>query len=154
MFRLFVYGTLKRGQANHRLIPPDAKIEKALCGGMLYDLGRFPALALPPSLMLALGTEDCEADAKLSGQPRRDMLRRSIQGELVTFRDPSAWVPSIDRLEGYIPSSPKRSLYIRVLTAAATAGGESVTAWTYAANALPLGSMTPIPDGSWASPRQ
>ena len=137
--RLFVYGTLKRGFHNHRLVAQATAIQPAWTWGRLWHLhAGFPALEVPDGLILAFG----------SAQPRRDAgiqvmtppVRVSkpagdwdwVSGELVTLADPDVDLPPIDRLEGF-RSTAARNLYDRVLvTVWVNDGGlEPVTAWTY-----------------------
>lgn len=111
--RLFVYGTLKRGQANHARFCANAiDIVPAATWGRLYalDLG-FPALEVPPSLILAQGTDDPLADAATqAGWPEAgfDLLDGDwdlVEGELMTFPDPLWDLPPMNRLEGFGPGA-------------------------------------------------
>ena len=123
----FVYGTLKRGQSNYPLV------EAAVCGvvpatirGRLYDVGPFPALA--------------EGDEAVRGE-----VLAVDPGEL------SRLLAMLDQLEGYLPSDPAGSIYLRrVVTAATDAGGE-VAAYAYVYNGDPAG-LRHLPDGEWRGP--
>jgi gamma-glutamylaminecyclotransferase len=44
--RVFVYGTLKRGFGNHRLLARAALVGEATIRGSMHDLGAFPAVAI------------------------------------------------------------------------------------------------------------
>jgi gamma-glutamylcyclotransferase (GGCT)/AIG2-like uncharacterized protein YtfP len=136
IFRLFVYGTLKRGCSNHRRFCAGARsIEPAVVWGRLYHLqAGFPALEVPEELILARGTSDPLADARRQqevGTPPFDRPTGDwdlIHGELVTFTNPLRELPPIDRLEDFRPGRP--SLYQRVLVAV-QCGNNSIPAWTY-----------------------
>jgi gamma-glutamylcyclotransferase (GGCT)/AIG2-like uncharacterized protein YtfP len=153
--RLFVYGTLKRGQANHARFCANATgIVPAFTWGRLYalDLG-FPALEVPPTLILAQGTCDPLADAATQaswpgvGFDRPDGDWDLIEGELMTFADPLRDLPPIDRLEGFRPGG--HSWYGRVLIPARS-GTVVVTAWTYdGASVKAQGTRT----RTWGAPR-
>jgi gamma-glutamylcyclotransferase (GGCT)/AIG2-like uncharacterized protein YtfP len=45
---VFVYGTLRRGEANdiHRLLPPPRFVGQAAMAGVMYDLGAYPGVVL------------------------------------------------------------------------------------------------------------
>jgi len=136
LFRLFVYGTLKRGYWNHeRFCRSAVSIEEATVRGRLYEMpSGIPVLRVSEESMFALGTEDPLADA--ATQDHFDLPHDTqtlgewlmIRGELLTLSDPSRDLPPIDRLEGYRPG--RFSLYRRVLVPATTSGG-IVAAWTY-----------------------
>ncbi|WLQ13238.1 gamma-glutamylcyclotransferase family protein [Hahella aquimaris] len=134
--QLFVYGTLKRGYANHtRFCAHAQSIEPAAVWGRLYHLmAGFPALEIPQRAVLAHGTTDPLADAQTQAQLKTPRFQRPtgdwdlIRGELVTFANPSRDLPSIDRLEGFRPWG--RSLYRRVLVAAKK-GRVVLPVWIY-----------------------
>ena len=155
--RLFVYGTLKRGYHNHRLVPQAAAIQPAWTWGRLWHLrAGYPALEVPDRLILAHGSDQPRRDAGIQvtttplpvGQPAGDW--DWISGELVTLTDPAVDLPPIDRLEGF-RANGSRSFYDRVLvTVWVNDGGlESVTAWTYDGRQLPgrLGRCSDWPPG-------
>jgi gamma-glutamylcyclotransferase (GGCT)/AIG2-like uncharacterized protein YtfP len=136
ILRLFVYGTLKRGNWNHQRFCAQAQsIEPAVVWGRLYHLhAGFPALEVPEGLILARGTTDPMADARRQqeidtprfGRPTGDW--DLIHGELVTFTDPQRDLPPIDRLESFRPGG--HSMYQRVMVAV-LCGRTSIPAWTY-----------------------
>jgi gamma-glutamylcyclotransferase (GGCT)/AIG2-like uncharacterized protein YtfP len=47
---VFVYGTLRRGEANdiNRLLPAPRFVGQALIAGVMYDLGAYPGVRLAP----------------------------------------------------------------------------------------------------------
>ena len=138
---LFVYGTLRRGQANHdRFCRNAIDIQPATTWGRLYDLGAFPALEVPESAILAHGTADPLADAATQARLTANLPPHAvnhppsgdwdlIQGELITFPDPARDLPPIDRLEGFRPLG--KSYYQRVLVTARKRNAATCTAWTY-----------------------
>lgn len=136
VIRLFVYGTLKRGFANHERFCSRARsIEPAVVWGRLYHLpAGYPALEVPESSVLAYGTPDPRADAQTQDHAHSLLFQRPagdwdlIKGELATFDDPELDLPPIDRLEGFDPGG--HSLYRRVLTTARTSRG-LLSAWVY-----------------------
>ncbi len=122
---VFVYGTLKRGFANHDRFCRDAiDIQPATVWGRLYDLGAYPALEVPEEFILAHGTSDPLADAATQARHAAHMPASAltppppgdwdlIHSELITFLDPTRNLPPLDYLEGFRPDSS--SLYRRVL---------------------------------------
>lgn len=149
-FKLFVYGTLKRGFSNHdRFCDGALSVEEASACGDLYDLPfGFPALVVPEKSIQAVGTADYAFDAaeqhRLDGTPqRRAFVEPRVYGEVFTFEDPEDRLPELDRLEGFDPDGT--SLYRRVLIPVEAA--QSVTvAWAYVTE-RPVG--TRVPDGRW-----
>ena len=57
-------------------------------------------------------------------------------------------MPALDRIEGYSPSQPDSSLYLRSTTEVALPTGPSVEAWVYFYNA-PLGQAPRITSGDY-----
>ena len=135
-FKLFVYGTLKRGYWNHEQFCARAQsICPAAVWGRLYHLyAGFPALDVSEDTILAYGTADPVADA--CKQQATDCLSFDrppgdwdmVRGELVVFANPIRDLPPIDRLEGFRPG--KHCMYQRVMVPAQCAG-HIVPVWTY-----------------------
>ncbi|MDP9426651.1 MAG: gamma-glutamylcyclotransferase [Actinomycetota bacterium] len=150
--RLFVYGTLKRGERNHnRFCRGFASAEKATVRGRLYDLPfGFPALVVPVQDVHTAGSDNYLADARLSHEaetsPTEDLSGWDVvHGELMTFDDPERRLPEIDGLEGFRPG--EQGLYTRVLIAVTLpGGGKTVLAWAYS---VEQGSGVRLPGGSW-----
>ena len=131
----FVYGTLKRGQANYPLLAPYARaVLPATARGQLRDLGLFPAL------VDAAGV---------------------VRGELIRIE--SAAMPAalaiIDALEGYDPADPAGSMYVRRVIPVRPGDGADEDAYAYFYNRDPAG-LTPVPElpplggvagGGWAA---
>ena len=141
--RLLVYGTLKRGFANHdRYCRGAVDIRPARVVGRLYDLGSFPALEVPDDTILAHGTADPAADvatqARFEGGPPQhpELLEKAytrpgwplVHGELMIFDDPNDRLPRLDRLEGFYPGEP--GLYRRVLVSVSVFTAMT-PAWAY-----------------------
>lgn len=125
----FVYGMLKRGQANHHLIEVAVRdVIPATVAGRLYDLGPFPALG-----------------------PGADRVR----GELLLI-DPivlAYTLTVLDELEGYQPSDPQGSIYVRRVVTAVTDEGAEIAANVYFYNRAtdacaispPASGQAPVP---------
>ena len=137
----FVYGTLRRGHANHARFCRNAiDIRPATTWGRLYRLpAGYPALEVPESAILAHGTADPRADAATQARLATTLPPQAadcppagdwdlIHGELITFPDPARDLPPLDRLEGFRPG--QASLYHRVL-AQARVRGKAVAVWVY-----------------------
>lgn len=157
-FRLFVYGSLKRGQANHA--PFCARFVSAATAtvwGRLYlKPSGYPMLVVPEADVLAVGSSDPMADAallvRLSSPPpnAKGALEgdwEPIQGELFTFDDPQDRLPRLDALEDFRPGED--CLYHRAIVPVHHTRTE--LAWTFIAPAgrLPPGSTRMGP--SWPS---
>ena len=123
----FVYGTLKRGQANHHLIAAAVRaITPATVAGRLYDLGPFPALG-----------------------PGDDRVR----GELLLV-EPTLLPETLailDELEGYQPTDPHGSIYLREVVPALTADGDLIAASLYRYN-RDTARLRYLPTGEWLGP--
>ena len=123
----FVYGTLKRGQANHHLIAAAVRsATPATIHGRLYDVGPFPALA--------------EGDD-------------AVRGELLLIEptELARVLAILDDLEGYAPSDPTGSIYLRRVVAAATDDGREVAAHAYFYN-RDTAALCHLPAGEWHGP--
>lgn len=109
MTSFFVYGTLKRGQANFALLAAHAEsVDSAVAHGILYDLGAFPALI--------------EGDGDVHG----DIVRMAEVSDRHI-------VPHLDALEGFDPSDPSRSLFVRrpILVSTPHNGAERALAYFF-----------------------
>lgn len=127
----FVYGTLKRGEINHRLLAPYlVSVEAARLAGSLYDVGEFPAL--------------------LQGDG-------TVHGDLIRI-DPDRLpdlLPVLDRLEECIPDDDEASLYHRRVVTVTTESGVGETAFVYFYNSAhpylpPPERLDRVPDGRWS----
>lgn len=88
---VFVYGTLRRGQALHgQLERAGAEfVGEGWIRGRLYDLGEYPG-AVPS-----------------------DLGNEQVFGELYRLGRPSEQLPILDEVEECDPDDPERSLFIR-----------------------------------------
>jgi len=106
---LFVYGTLRRGFPLHHHL-------KRLGAGFvvtgkvqaeLFDLGKFPG-------------------ARKSTKPGK-----TVQGELYRLRRPESALKVLDKVEGFSPRNPEKSLFQRATTEVILPNGELRLAWIY-----------------------
>lgn len=162
ILRLFVYGTLKRGFWNHdRFCRGVLDVQEAMVCGRLYEMfSGIPVLKVPDRDILASGTTDPLADvatqARLSNrmalclEPTPESATVGdwgpVSGELLTFDDPEARLPAIDRLEGFHPGGS--SLYKRVLVPV-QADGAVCPVWLYVGTESTLIRSTPTGRFSW-----
>jgi len=123
--QIFVYGTLKCGESNHRLLAGKyLNVRPAATHGLLFDLGFFPA-------------------AWLRGN-------RFIYGEVFEFEDVEEVLPSLDRLEGH-PNHYRRVLV--PIFDSETLEADGTEAWAYEYHRK-LGGNLLIPSGVWLGCRQ
>src|SRR5690349_20067775 len=98
----FVYGTLKQGQSNYPLVAAAVRAAiPATIRGRLYDVGPFPALAA--------------GDEAVRGEVL--MVEPAELPRLLTV---------LDALEGFVPSDPAGSMYLRRVVSAATDDGREI----------------------------
>jgi gamma-glutamylcyclotransferase (GGCT)/AIG2-like uncharacterized protein YtfP len=128
----FVYGTLRPGQANYRLLLKGytvAEIPAKIEGMALYSLRTFPIIV------------DAGPDSVVQGDL---MVVHPVHYEQA--------VRALDHLEGYDPAlDPESSLYRRVRRQVLLDTGGSALAWVYLGNRALLSDYmhAPIPDGDW-----
>ena len=148
-FDMFFYGTLKRGQRNHRFCHDAARMREASVQGSLYELPEgYPALVVPEQNIRAVGTSDPSRDARIGHEHTRweipTVEDSAVFGELYTFGDPEERLPAIDKLEEFVPGDPS-SPYRRVLIPARTEDG-ALLAWAYVIRGA---RGTRLPRGRW-----
>ena len=122
---VFFYGTLMAGFDRRTRAGIDAKLSflgHGSIGATLFDLGPYPA-AVPSA-------------------------EHRVRGELYEVSDPAAVLAVLDDMEGYTPSDPDRSLYLRRRAVVTLNGGRTEEAWVYFYNA-PLGHAPRIPSGDY-----
>jgi gamma-glutamylcyclotransferase (GGCT)/AIG2-like uncharacterized protein YtfP len=148
--RVFVYGTLKRGQSNHeRFCRGFISAQEATIRGRLYELPYgFPALVVPGANVQAIGTTDYLADVELQNRAQARLQENligwyTVYGELISFDDPEERLPALDRLESFHPG--EESLYKRVLIPV-TLPRTVESAWTYVVESV---SGRYLPGGCW-----
>lgn len=152
---VFVYGSLKRGQVNHARCDGYLGAREASVPGRLWTLPEgWPALEVTPGLRLALGSLDYAEDAALSRPYTRAVHAptpaaplRWITGEVLTFDDPEARLPALDRFEGY--DADGHSLYERWLVPVRFADGRWMAAWTYLAPDPVPAAWRPFDQAAW-----
>jgi gamma-glutamylcyclotransferase (GGCT)/AIG2-like uncharacterized protein YtfP len=120
-----VYGTLKRGEANHHLLAEgrSAHVADGYVRGALYDLGPYPALV--------------------------DGVGR-VAVEVYRLRDDSL-LELLDQLEDYRPLDEAASEYLRRRVGVAVSDSGTLDAWVYLFN-RPVAHLRPVPDGRWPPP--
>jgi len=119
MHRLFVYGTLRRGEANHGLLQSARCLfRQARAKGVLVDTG--------------------------SGYPAMREGDGDVVGELYEVDDET--LGRTDELEDYFGPGDPRNLYERVLRPVRTEAGE-MDAWVYVSDRF--GASPVIPSGDW-----
>ena len=122
---VFFYGTLMTGFAHQTRAQLGRRLRligRGSIPGALFDVGIYPA-AIP------------DADAR-------------VWGEMHQILEPDAVLPVLDEIEGYHPSQPDASLYVRSTTPVTLADGFVASAWVYFYNA-PLGNALRIESGDY-----
>jgi gamma-glutamylcyclotransferase (GGCT)/AIG2-like uncharacterized protein YtfP len=123
--KVFFYGTLMAGFDRRRRAGIDTRMHflgRGWVAGALFDLGLFPAAIPAP-------------DGR-------------IWGELYQVdKDPSV-MQKLDEIEGFRPSEPDASLYIRLEVGVTLDSGAADSAWVYFYNA-PLGRAERIASGDY-----
>jgi gamma-glutamylcyclotransferase (GGCT)/AIG2-like uncharacterized protein YtfP len=122
---VFFYGTLMSGFKRPGRTRVDLALESAGHGwiqAILFDLGIYPA-------------------AIRSAEGR-------VRGEVYRMRDSESVLLMLDEIEGYRPSQPDASLYVRQETPVAFDDGRRADAWVYFYNA-PLGRAQRIESGDY-----
>jgi gamma-glutamylcyclotransferase (GGCT)/AIG2-like uncharacterized protein YtfP len=122
---VFFYGTLMTAFKRAGRSRIDAKLTpvgRGTIGAALFDLGIYPA-AIPSS----------------------DGL---VHGEVHRMADAADVVAVLDEFEGFRPSEPDSSLYVRSETTVTFADGREAQAWAYFYNA-PLGGAQRIASGDY-----
>lgn len=124
---VFVYGTLLRGEANHRrLRGARLRAAKASVAGQLYDTGRgYPAMT----------TETTSPEAYAA----------AVLGEV--YEVDTATLRSLDELEDFYGPDDLRNEYERVRIEVETEDGK-LMAWTYVYKQAPTSGKR-ISGGDW-----
>jgi gamma-glutamylcyclotransferase (GGCT)/AIG2-like uncharacterized protein YtfP len=123
--QIFFYGTLRTGFNRTTRAGIDDFLKfagRGSIGGKLFDLGIYPA-AVPAT------------DSR-------------VWGEVFEMTDAPKVLNALDRIEGYRPAEPDRSLYNRVQVDVAMDDGRTEHVWVYFYNA-PLGRAPRIPSGDY-----
>ena len=130
--RLFVYGTLRPPSAPPALahiLRLASSLGPAWVPGLLYDLGSYPGAIASPS----------------GAQEHR------IHGAVLQLAGPRAWLPELDVYEGFDPSSPDTSLFVRTPCTATLVSGQALRCWIYLYRGTPAAGAH-IPSGRWEGP--
>ena len=122
---MFFYGTLMAGFDRRRKAGIDDKLAYIGRGSIkaaLFDLGLYPAAVPAPD--------------------------RQVWGEVYEVTDAETVLPALDTIEGFSPSQPDTSLYLRTQVDVTLPDGARGPAWVYFYNA-PLGRARRIPSGDY-----
>ncbi len=123
--KVFFYGTLMSGFDRRHRAGLDGRLSflgRAWTRGHLYDLGLYPG---------AVPAEDGR-----------------FWGEVYETLEPGPVFEALDEIEGFDPSDPDRSLYVRQKAEVTFPEGTSIDAWVYFYNA-PLGHAERIESGDY-----
>jgi gamma-glutamylcyclotransferase (GGCT)/AIG2-like uncharacterized protein YtfP len=123
---IFFYGTLMapfNRPGRQRITSKLTAKGRGTIRAALFDLGIYPA---------AIPADD----------------NSTVWGEVYETSDAQSVLGVLDEIEGYRPSEPDRSLYMRVLTNVTLEDGRVEKAWAYFYNA-PLGQAQRIPSGDY-----
>ena len=155
---LFVYGTLRSDQPEHRTHSPRSLSRSiASVTGTLYELDEgYPLLIVPATSIVLPASRDWLRDWNqatmfdLATIPDPSQERSShIWGELIEIPlEPDA-LTKPDKWEGFSLDRP--SIYQRVFIPATLADGRMVAAWAYVTTQNPTTAKL-IPDGVWERP--
>ena len=157
-WRLFVYGTLKRGERNHAPYCHDVvDVQVAAVWGRLHHLtAGYPMLEVPRRHVILLGTADYESDAArkadLDAAPPATPCQATaphgdwqlISGEVITLAGHGHSMRGIDALENFQPLG--HGTYLRVVVPLARLDDVPLDSpsfvWTYIAPAgrIPTGA--------------
>ena len=104
--KIFVYGTLRKGFPLHKYLSDKAEfIGAGSIRGVLYDLGDYPGV-LPSN-------------------------EGEVHGELYELENGSTHLNVLDRVEGYDPTNPQKSLFVRSLADVSLPDKKTTKAWVY-----------------------
>ena len=123
---VFVYGTLMspfNRPGRQRVTPKLNYAGRGTINAALFDLGIYPAAV-----------------------PAHD--QSVVWGEVYQTNDAPSVLSTLDEIEGYRPTEPDRSLYMRTLTDVTLEDGSVQKAWAYFYNA-PLGRAQRILSGDY-----
>jgi gamma-glutamylcyclotransferase (GGCT)/AIG2-like uncharacterized protein YtfP len=118
---LFSYGTLQPGHAPAEIAPTVRQFRRVGTGfvrGRLYDLGEYPGAVL-----------------SRTGLP--------VRGQVFELPDDPKILRRLDEYEGFNPSQPKGSLFVRRRCLVTLKDGKRLSCWVYTYN-QPLGAADPL----------
>jgi gamma-glutamylcyclotransferase (GGCT)/AIG2-like uncharacterized protein YtfP len=125
--KVFVYGTLKRGLGNHRIVSRHVRsVRNACMRGWMYNLGYYPAVVSGSGI---------------------------VHGQVLELENPEKAFRAMDILEGYIESGHPRNLYDRMKTTVLLDSGHTEEVFVYLypdrnKDELSTGSGF-MPEGEW-----
>jgi len=156
VLRVFVYGTLMRGQVNHPRFCHGARdAGPGTLRGRIYHLpAGYPAVSVDAAEVLEIATGDLAEDLRLQRHWDAHLTdearvpapgpERVVHGEWIRFDDGEPRLRRLDWLGGFVPGGG--GLYDRVLVRITSADRRSLAAWTYV-QAEPRGTL--LPHGRW-----
>jgi gamma-glutamylcyclotransferase (GGCT)/AIG2-like uncharacterized protein YtfP len=129
-----VYGTLRRGQRNGRLLADARHLGHGRIRGRIHEI---PRSALRPYAYpaLVLGTDD-------------ELPAGDVVVELYALADPAS-LATLDELEAYDPADEAGSEYVR--RDVAVEDGPVASAWVYVYHGLASELGARIPSGDWVA---
>jgi len=125
---LFVYGTLLPDQAPAEIAMSVRKLRRVGEGhirGRLYDLGEFPGAIVDST------------------------AHTSVSGAVFLLPEDPAVLRSLDEYEGYDPTDPAASLFVRKECAIELTDGRNLSCWVYLYNRDP-GQAPLVSSGDYA----
>ncbi len=154
---LFVYGTLRSDQPEHRLHGPVPLTRTpGRVAGELYQLSEgYPILQVSPSDVLLTASSDWFGDWNRGlamfdpGKPFSSPDGPFVKGELIEIPLEQEALCQPDRWEGFEIGAA--SVYQRVVIPAIRECGAIVPAWAYVCSKVPT-SATLLPSGFWERP--
>ncbi|HKN37348.1 MAG TPA: gamma-glutamylcyclotransferase family protein [Terriglobales bacterium] len=127
---LFSYGTLLPRHAPPEIAPTVRRLRRVGRGsvqGQLYDLGQYPGAILS------------------RGGPM-------VVGQVFELPDDPGVLTQLDEYEGFDPSRPRGSLFVRKRCLVRLNNGEKLACWIYTYN-RPLGQARPLAGGNYSTTR-
>ena len=119
--KLFAYGTLRQGVAPAEIARAVARLQRVgrgIARGRLFDLGAYPGAVFAGAGAAAEATTWCS----------------EIPGEIYEVPDVAIW-GELDGYEGFEPSDPAASLFVRrQIEVRLCEGGEGAICWAYEYN--------------------
>jgi gamma-glutamylcyclotransferase (GGCT)/AIG2-like uncharacterized protein YtfP len=128
---LFVYGTLSPGNAPPEIAATVSRLRpvgSASVRGRLYDLGEYPGAVLS------------------------EKSRTLIRGEVFELPADQNTLTALDNYEGFEPSKPSSSLFLRRVRAVTMDDGKRVRCWVYIYNGTTKGAL-PLRNGRYSRRR-
>ena len=128
--RLFAYGTLRQGSAPAEIAAAVASLRsvgRGIARGRLYSLGAYPGASFEIRGATAGGAAAAVGAERIEGWIE-------IEGEVYEVPDARVW-QELDAYEGFEPSDPAASLFLRrEIDVRMIDGGEIAVCWAYEYN--------------------